>query len=534
MFTHKPGESCFELGLLESLLSDSLQSLGIHSSTYVHSELGIWAADIYAIARVRSRFPTCCWSSESKTALACYRNICDYRILAWLTRGPIGKKELEELRDKQNGLWDWMTLYIPSGSPRHFQEFGYRPSIRESDQFAMLKNMMSHFRLLIECGYPIDELILDGRGTPKTVWLLFLETARSWQTLDEQGYLDLTSLCGYLLCVASETETTEQYRYFLTGKGLPEIYEDGSPAETSTFRTTLLHESVLADWYPAVEALTLQGFNVNALDGNGKTPIQLALESKDSKDPQEIHTLRIIALLEQNKSIWDRSDFSSRRLESSLPLGWKTEILPEESGDRSLFFEKHFGGLTFKRPTFSLFQDQRLALGFRKVSLPGQTYYLDLIRFFQKDTTSPSQIAQPTRIFTLQWYINDIRATNKELRKPGLPSFQNIFYTPTSYHQHDSPWVRWPALCLRIIWVLLSSSYFNLLLTLLPLSIIAGILNWSPGASIGVSIGAIIPLSKMLRFAMAELFGKWNSRDSGLVRRVDDLDCLIELFVGVP
>lgn len=561
--------------MLEERLVSILSAFERSTNLGVMHESSDMEVELYAVARLRSRFMACCWRLECKllAPVHLFAHVRDLRILAWLCRGPIGQQEVKGLDIIRLDFWGWMK-YVPS-----------------RDEFVL------RFRLLLEQGCRIDKMIYN-EGIEKSVWRLFLE--RSMGLWAEESF-KIAPICAFLARVAADQSTEASYRYFLAGRGLSDLLGDSVTAGDSAFRTTILHESVLAHCYAAVEALTLQGFSVNALDGNGKFAIQLLYEmdqgnnlnmSEDSARRRDLEDSRIIALLEQNESLWDRTDFESVKKSgsSNLPLGWRAEAMQSSRGEEVLYREKHFDGITFKKPSFSLFQDQRLALGYRTVSLSGRTYHLDLLRFLQPGTTTALPASQATPIFTAQWYWDDIRSSDIQdtratsgrinairklfhrerdaMREPipvsapqhggGMNNIRREFrlhsrlderhhgssgasplnsgdetspllgpYRPSNIFEDDSFLIIWPVAILRPMHFMLTSNYLNLLLPLIPLSIVATASGWSPSVHIPVAVGALIPTSSMMRFAVHEV-----SRSRGTGGVVEEFDCLIELFVS--
>lgn len=83
--------------------------------------------------------------------------------------------------------------------------------------------------------------------------------------------------------------------------------------------------------------------------------------------------------------------------------------------------------------------------------------------------------------------------------------------------EDDRPYVRWPANICHLAWLILASSYVNVLLIFVPLGTIAGALSWNPTAVFVLNFLAIVPLAALLTFSVEELSSKLGQTRSGLL-----------------
>ncbi|KAH7348176.1 hypothetical protein BKA66DRAFT_305975 [Pyrenochaeta sp. MPI-SDFR-AT-0127] len=336
----------------------------------------------YALARLRSRIPYCCYQasyhgSEDFVSLA-LQFPCDIDILAWLCKGEVGRHEVGSLDP-------------------HVKFQALEPGSAE---------IVERFILLAENGYRLDESRWDGVAERRQS-LLDAMLCNVWASgLDALPIVHcLSRLQRFAVDRRSSASMPPSLRYFLTGHGLPDTLGEVTQSDTTEFWTTALHECVSLRFYDAVEALVMGGFEVNCLNAEGKTALQTLFETTDLSEDNS-HALdrdRIIALLKQRPAkVWHPEFIPSSK--QHLPMGWsqiKVRTDPLGADSHRMYQERHFGSLTFQRPTFSFFSDQRLALGFRKVSVPGQTYHLDLLRFI----TDP--LVLPSRSKPIEWKYSD-------------------------------------------------------------------------------------------------------------------------------
>ncbi|KAJ4983987.1 hypothetical protein SVAN01_10542 [Stagonosporopsis vannaccii] len=360
------------------------------------------------IKRYADDFARRATKAHANQLYALLRNNVSFATLAWACHGEIGMAELSEL-DVQV-LAVWLAELRNRACPRRATE------------------IVSRLVLLVEKGCRIEDAVRGSDGV-KSIFRIMLELAyRCRNDVARDVFME----CIVRLQVqAMDNRTSGSMRpsltYFLTGQGLPDHLGDMPDHETTGW-TTALHESVKMASYRMVEALVLNEFQVNAFDAKGKIAYQYSsarLAQPGSEiciDGTESYEAdRIAALLSQSADL-DLSQQVQYEGQSnddvSLPVGWDRVSLSKQQGDQTvckpvasnteapvtLYLDRHFGSITLKRPTFSFFTDQRLALGFRRVHLPGQTYYLDLLRFLQPPSSlsSRSRISEPT--YSLAYY----------------------------------------------------------------------------------------------------------------------------------
>ncbi|ATY59405.1 calcium ion transporter Vcx1, putative [Cordyceps militaris CM01] len=105
----------------------------------------------------------------------------------------------------------------------------------------------------------------------------------------------------------------------------------------------------------------------------------------------------------------------------------------------------------------------------------------------------------------------------------------NHRYTPGT--EHDSIVVRSAAYTWHVAKVTLLSSYVNFLLVMVPVGIIAGILDWNPTAVFTINFFAIIPLAAVLSFATEEIAHKLGDALGGLLNAT--FGNAVELIVSI-
>jgi serine/threonine protein kinase len=402
MFQH-PVRACFSEPRLR-ILHDNLAA-SIHRRDEVQT---------YALARLRSRFPICCWAKIRKGQLnnmidRYVQDTHDFVVLAWLCRGDIGASELHDEKHMES------IFRLVCAKPH---SFGYR--FIRNDQLS-IQQRVARFLLLLEHGARI-ETVLNPDG--ETVFLRFLRLSAEFS---KNGYGDLSvkDICISFKRLVKSKHIMTSTRFYVTGE-LPELAED-----TTGCTNTALHDAVLAENYSAVESLVRSGFFINALNRENRPALYVALHKQQQQLQPSLSTIskiqkvqrrmdnnslyRIIALLQQNTA--SSIDINLLPLKSSgIPLGWEKQELnslgqsQEPQGPiPSFFYDVLSASSTFKQPRFSLYEDRRLALGARKFSASGQSYYLDLLRFI-----SPSSGEEDTQdvladidVFDDKWFQNE-------------------------------------------------------------------------------------------------------------------------------
>lgn len=307
---------------------------------------------LYSLARIRSRLDLYCWQKvnhgrEVNIINAVVRGKHEFETLAWLCRGAIGRHEIQQRSSNRCLLWQCTYERPASFDFRHISRQSLNANAR-----------VDRFLLLLENGGHLEDEILPHLGT---VFLHFLKTLIEF---GKAGYGDdrISLICRPFKHLAQQTQTAPQTRYYMT-RELPENLDN-----INDFSTTALYDSVLALHYSAVEQLVRMGFVVNALNDRKMTAYQIAMRTH--RNQPSIDTVRILALLTQ--STRHPVPITPLRMDpSTVPLGW--EIRSFDISDCGIpkkleyFYESFTNSHTFERPKFSLFEDRRLALGYRKI-----------------------------------------------------------------------------------------------------------------------------------------------------------------------
>lgn len=403
---HHGHRACINIKHLQELYDGLLEA--IHSGDELR---------VYALARVRSRIPACCWrrlkSGRPAHVIERYiKDIHDFSTLAWLCHGQIGAYELR-LEAHLKAVFDCILQ-----RPRNFSYF----AIRREQQLGV-QERSKHFMLLIEHGARI-EAVTNPEG--ESIFLQFLRLSNEFS---RNGYGDLSipDICVSFKRIARKAFIAPNTRFYMTGE-LPELEEN-----TKGCTNTALHDSVVAESYVAVEALVRSGFFVDARNKDNKTALYLALDQREEqqrsaaqqkqkpKSRQKASLVdsttlyRIIALLKQNTTQALDID-STSGTSTEIPLGWERKTLTStgnnhEEPTKEVFYDILSTSLTFSKPTFSLYEDRRLALGARRFSASGQTYYLDLFRFICPSSSSYDadiQTSPEMEIYDDRWFANEL------------------------------------------------------------------------------------------------------------------------------
>lgn len=312
-------------------------------------------------------------------------------------------------------------------------------------------------------------------------------------------------VCKHFKRIAANSNSSPQARFFMTGE-LPDQEDIDTDGD---FSITALHEAVLAQCYQAVEYLLRVQFPVHVLNGQRQTPFQLAKAlAQDGAEPhQKLHSLRILALMKQN--VADADD------ESDLPVGW---VAKELISGECVYNEFYTNSIMFKIPKFSLFEDRPLALGFRKIKALGQTYFVDLIRFISSDIAEPEdELLDGWTSYDEAWFKRNVKETKAQ-----------VLETPTwltrSYQVGRS--------IAMVVWCILSSSYVNIFLIFLSLSIVAQLANWDYRALMALSCLALVSLASILTFTMQQLSMKLGGFGKGLA--ISGSESVGEFLVSLP
>ena len=283
------------------------------------------------------------------------------------------------------------------------------------------------------------------------------------------------TVCSHFKRIAKEDRIESWTLTFLTGHGVDNSDELGEEISSST---TALHEAVKASNYAVVEYLVLTDFYVQALDKDGFSALDLAVEFLHTgRAFKSVENERIIALLQQNKDI----SHNPGSLNAGLPLGWEPCL--DGSGNtglrvwRETSIESDHDAITFIQPKAGLWQDRRIALGQRRAQgTTGQVYYLDPLRFLRNPRQridKPMIATEP--YFGEHWYADDIK---QNLEPPPLPPNGTLF------ENDPRPWIRGIFRIWLTLRVAVSSSYGNLLLFVLPFSVLSRFIHWSKEAQL--------------------------------------------------
>ena len=382
---------------------------------------------MYCLARYRSQYRLCCWRKAQamylETAKHARRTSISpfggdavgfnvmllygyhpneaFLIFSWLCRGSIGATELENAKNLR-GLWQ--TVFVKS----------WQQAMDASQRLEL-------FLLCLENGIHLEDPVIkllrrdvrgksgryvDLTGPEPAMKSLLFSFMRLWGPHIENRVID--QICSHFARTKERDCISPRTRYYMTGQ-LP-VHLDSLDG----FSRTALHDSIYENSYVAVEALIRAGFVVSAEDSCGQTALERAVELK--KNPAGFHIDRraalasirathgndyplpaysrstnfnqldrIINLLEQNQGIGSIRNLPSKapdtNRDSHPPRGW--ELM---TGNK-IYLETYTESLTLQPPDFSLLEDRRLALGYRRFTGgEGQTYHLDLITFLDSNT----------------------------------------------------------------------------------------------------------------------------------------------------
>ncbi|KAL8794635.1 MAG: hypothetical protein Q9195_002831 [Heterodermia aff. obscurata] len=458
ILAHNHERGCYDLKALHQELSDIVSSIPTPSEALGDRR--------YAFFRLRSRLQLCCWQNLGTFASAkimeyfhFWISLADLPTLAWSLHGEIGQNDLEHLQTK-GAAAIWSTLLNNAG---HLDDTDL--SLR------VLLLFERGCSLQLEYDTWISNAIPDASTTSK-----FLHFKR----------------------VALDDKTESWTSSFLTGSGVDKSDELGEEPSPST---TALHEAVKASNYAVVEYLVLTGFYVQARDKDGKSALDLAVESLHAgRARKPIENEQIIALLQQNKYI----SHGPGSLNAGFPLGWEPCIDhnsliactdPPLQAWRETSVESDHDAITFTQPKAGLWQDRRIELGqSRAQGITGQVYYLDPMRFLRNPRRRFDKLKTPTKpYFGDIWYANDIK---QNLEPPPLSLVDAL--------ADQKPWLK----DLFRLWltfkVAISSSYGNILLLVLPFAVLSRFIHWSREAQL---IGLTFIARKQLDLAKNILIG---------------------------
>lgn len=494
-FPH-PLDYCLNIRSLKGDLHWKCLSIQQHDSNYNDTTrlIGLPGAvedDIYALARLRSRFQLCSWEesdailrshdpsysgSDVNILAEALSRIADSAILAWLCRGPIGRAEFEKC--PKEVLW------------RSTYDRGFTRVQR-----------LERVVLLLEMGAHVEDQV-SVTEAPTSAFGRILQALVDDGPTSAQSEIPVT-VCKQFKRMICNSGGLSQARFFMTGE-LPD-QEDIDVA--GGFSTTALHEAVLARCYPAVEFLLCLKFPVHVLNRNRQTPFQLAKTlAQDTTEPhQKLQSLRILALMKQKVGESDEK--------ADLPIGWAAKKL---TLGHYVYTEFYTNSITFKIPKFSLFEDRRLALGFRRITALGQTYCIDLIRFLTYDNPEADYgCLTESTTYNEAWFTKNVEETKTQLLE-----------TPT--------WIKFSYGLARstsmVVWFILANSYLNLLLIFLPLSITAHLANWDYRPSLALNTLALVALCSLFDFSMQQISMRFGETGRSLAMGASE--SMIELLVS--
>lgn len=397
------GVTC-DIGGIQERLEDEMSSKAFLRGE--HSE-----NVIYALARLRSRFSLPVWDSriapgstkpDSGLQIPRDRSIqsnkhrllspnfvsralelnLDLQTLAWLCRGPIGRREI-------------------AGSGR---EILWRSTYESNDR--LKASRIQRIALLLQMGASVEDRVSDA--SPTTAFGRILRNIVT-EDIQQSERVGLTMFVCRQFRRAGMHSSSPQSRYFFTG----ELPDEGDLDEDGAFFTTALHEAISAQNYLAVQYLLSLHFPIYVQNRQGQTPFQLAesmARSAVKGDDQPSGVLRM-KLDGESRAIIDivRQTASPETDKWNLPFGWTAKGL---SSENYVYEELHTHSITFKAPKFSIWQERRLTLGFRQLSAVGQSFLVDLVRFIVSDTEAFDEGSSEKRLtFDDSWFRSEIRNT---------------------------------------------------------------------------------------------------------------------------
>jgi len=112
------------------------------------------------------------------------------------------------------------------------------------------------------------------------------------------------------------------------------------------------------------------------------------------------------------------------------------------------------------------------------------------------------------------------------------PAGESEHQGPTFWGDNDpQPWRKYTKRGLHVTWLVMTSSYVNILLIFVPLGIIAGALKWNPNAVFVLNFLAIVPLAALLGFTTEELSAEAGQTIGGLLNAT--FGNAVELIVSI-
>ena len=447
---------------------------------------------VYALARLRSRFTLSAWDSgvsssprsESGPYLPINRSIqsidsytvssnavlraldldLDIQTIAWLCKGPVGKREITN--SMKSSLW--------------------RTTYEATDGSTSRARRIQIIALLLQMGAEVDDCVSDAG--PITAFGRILRNLVTEDLQEAERYETSILVCRHFKRAAVRSGSP-QSRYFSTG----ELPDESDLDEVGAFLTTALHEAVLACSYPAVQYLLSCHFPIYIQNRQGQTPFELA-ESM----PRDTTSSRI-KLNQESRRILEmiRRTASTDIVKSKLPFGWTVKHL---LSGRQVYEELHTNSITFRAPSFSLWQERRLTLGFKQLSSIGQSFLIDLVRFVGSGPESFDEgSSDESFIFDDRWFWTDIRNT-----KRGQSDASSL-----SWFMSSTP-VVWLYRLTKEILLSLKNNYLNSALVFIPFSLVGPNSGWSNELVVVFNSLTIVPIYSLHRFALRQI-GAYHS-----------------------
>ena len=470
---------------------------------------------VSALARLRSRIALSVWDSgvsssagsESGPHLPTNRSIqsidsykessnaviraldldLDIQTIAWLCKGPVGRREITD--STKSSLW--------------------RTTYEATDGSTSRARRIQIIALLLQMGAEVDDCVSDDG--PITAFGRILRNLVTEDLQEAERFETTIVVCRHFKR-ASLRSGSPQSRYFFTG----ELPDESNLDEAGAFLTTALHEAVLPCSYPAVEYLLSCRFPIYIQNRQGRTPFELAtsmpLDTRSSRIKLNQESRRILEMIRRTAS----TDIGK----SSLPFGWTVKHLLT---GRQVYEELYTNSITFRAPSFSLWQERRLALGFKQLSSIGQSFLVDLVRFIGSGPEAFDEGSSDEGfIFDDRWFRAEIRNTKRG--RTDASSF--------SWSMSSIP-VVWLYRLTKEILLSLKSNYVNFALVFFPFSLVGLNSGWSNGLVVIFHSLTIVPIYSLNRFALRQI-GAYPSRYvSSTVTAVSDstVDVIVSLEV---
>lgn len=484
---------------------------------------------VYALARLRSRFSLEIWDSRTAdptgpfsglripakhtiqshehrmlspnmVVLALELNL-DIHTLAWLCRGPIGRREI--LNSEKNILW--------------------RSTYETTDSPIMRAGRIHRIALLLQMGANVEDRVSDA--APTTAFgriLLNIVT----EDLQESERVEMTMLVCRHFRRAAMRSGSPHSRYFFTG----ELPDEGDIDEDGAFFTTALHEAISAHSYLAVQYILSLHFPIYVQNRQGQTPFQLAgsmARSGVDGDDQPSREFRT-KLSGEGSAILDimKHTASTDTDRWNLPFGWTAKGL---SSGRYVYEELHTHSVTFKAPKFSLWQERRLTLGFKQLSSMGQSFLIDLVKFIVSDSEAFDEGSSGKGLtFDDSWFRLDIR--NTKVGKTDSPILVKAKVPAWLSSVRFEKQMMWLNQLRGAVFIWLLDNYLNLGLVFLPFSLAGPRAGWPNGTITAFSSLAMISIYSMHRFAVRQMAAYHSKSVKLTVTAVSD--SMVDLIVS--